>query len=389
MLATTVVAQVNTNASPEIPAPASIAATAPVAVASTNAVAPVKKEAVKHKKKKAVKKISEPNVALVAGPATVAVANLNLRGQAGLKGEVVGHLKAGDTVTVISQINLDKHAADEPGQWAKIALPTGTKVWVDSKYVDATNKTVSVRKLNLRAGPGENYSVLGVLEKGAPVSEVAAKGNWSQIETPTNAFAFVAAIYLKQEAGLVASSSTVAVASTASAAVETPAVSVPPATPSTVPDAQPIVSQPVVTTVDTNVVSTSSVADTNAAVVPPVDTNAVASVVDTNPPPPRVVTHQGFVRSSISLVAPTAYELYDADSGNAVNYLYSSSTNLDLSRYNGFQIIVTGEEGLSARWAATPVLTIQKIYVLSTNGPDIKRVASPRASSNSSASKRH
>ena len=119
MLATTAVAQVNTNKLPEIPAPANVAP-APAAVAvATNEVAPApkKKAAVVHKKK-VVKKISEPTVSLVAGPATVASPNLNLRGQAGLKGEVVGHLKLGDAVTIVSPITLDKHAADEPAQWA-------------------------------------------------------------------------------------------------------------------------------------------------------------------------------------------------------------------------------------------------------------------------------
>ena len=71
-------------------------------------------------------------VALVPGPAEVTVDNLNVRGQAGLKGEVMAHLKKGDTVTVLSQINLDKHKANEPSQWAKIALPASTKVWVQS-----------------------------------------------------------------------------------------------------------------------------------------------------------------------------------------------------------------------------------------------------------------
>ena len=54
--------------------------------------------------------------------------------------------------------------------------------------------------MNLRAGPGENYSVLGVVERGTAVNEITTKGDWTQIETPTNAFAFVAAMYLKQEA---------------------------------------------------------------------------------------------------------------------------------------------------------------------------------------------
>ena len=393
MLATTAVAQVNTNTLPEIPPPANLTA-APVApvLVSTNVAAPVekKKAAVKHKKK-IVKKISEPSSALVAGPAIVTSANLNVRGQAGVKGEVISHLKAGDTVTVISQINLDKHAADEPAQWAKIALPSGTKVWVNSKFVDAATKTVSAKKLNLRAGPGENYSVLGVIEKGTPVSEVSAKGDWAQIELPTNASAFVAAMFLKQEpAPAVAPVAPAPVP----APVETPVVATPPPTASTVTEAAPIVTQPPVAPAPETAPAVPPTAPPVAANTSPVvpESNATAAAaVDTNPPPPRVVSHEGYVRPSVSIVAPTVYELFDPNSGDAINYLYSSSTNLDLSRYNNYQIIVTGQEGMSARWAATPVLTIQKIYVVSTNPPYglTKRVASPHASSNVSPSKRH
>ncbi len=108
MLATTVVAQVNTNALPPIPAPATATPAAPAATESTNAVAPVaKKKAAATHKKKAVKKMAEPAVALGAGAATVVSANLNVRGQAGMKSEVVGPLPAGDTITVITQLKLD------------------------------------------------------------------------------------------------------------------------------------------------------------------------------------------------------------------------------------------------------------------------------------------
>ena len=368
MLATSAVAQVNTNALPPIPAPviAPVPATvAPVMVATTNMIPTPKKTApVKHKKKIAAKpvakKIAEAPVTLVPGPATVNAENVNYRGQAGLKGEAIGHLKKGDSVTVLAQINLDKHAADEPAQWAKITLPAGTKVWVNAKFIDATNKVVAVKKLNLRAGPGENYSVLGVLERGASVTETSAKGDWTQIETPTNAFAFVAASYLKQEAVV------------EPVPVVTPAVPLPPETTNTVAEPQPIVTQP--TTIP-------ALAETTvpAAVVVPL---VVAPVIETNlpPPPPRVITHEGWVRSSVSPVAPTHFELYDPTSGKAINYLYSTTTNLNLSYYNGLQIVVTGEEGLDARWQDTPVLTVQRIYVLSTNVPETKRVASPRAS---------
>ena len=46
------------------------------------------------------------------------------------------------------------------------------------------------------------------------------------------------------------------------------------------------------------------------------------------------------------------------------NLRAATSTNLDLSRYKGLHIIVTGEEGLDERWKNTPVITIQRIQVL-------------------------
>ena len=68
-----------------------------------------------------------------------------------------------------------------------------------SAYVDE-NKTVKPRKLNVRTGPGENYSIVGILEQGAAVKEISAKGRWLEIEPPTGAYAFVAASYVQQAA---------------------------------------------------------------------------------------------------------------------------------------------------------------------------------------------
>src|SRR5471032_2729602 len=196
MIAAGAIAQ-DTNTLPPIPAPVTSPA-AEVAPAAVETSAPAPKPA--KKKVAAPKKLIEPTVTLVPGPAEVAVSNLNVRGQAGLKGEFIAHITKGDAVTVLDQINLGKHAADEPAQWAKIALPASVKVWVRASFIDATNKVVLPKKLNLRAGPSEDYSVLGVIERGTPVSEVTTKDDWMQIEAPTNAYAFVAAMYLSQAA---------------------------------------------------------------------------------------------------------------------------------------------------------------------------------------------
>jgi uncharacterized protein YgiM (DUF1202 family) len=351
MLATSAVAQNNTNTLPEMPAPVSSPAAemapAPVAVTNIPAATPVK-----HKRKRAAtpakSTFKEPTVTLVAGPAEVTVSNVNVRDQAGLRGEVVAHLFQGDAVTVLNQINLDRHKADEPAQWAKISYPTNAHVWVSAKYVD-TNGIVLSKKLNLRAGPGENFSVVGVLERGTPVSSVSTKNGWMRIEAPTNAYAFVAAMYLKQEAG------------TPEATTTAPAETEPAPMPTPVPEAQPIVTEP----------TNPPAAEPPAPEAPPADTNVA--------PPTRIVSHEGVVRHVGSLITPTEFELYDPTTDKNIDFLYTTTTNLDLSRYVGMRIIVNGEEDLAARWADIPVLTVQRILVIDTNAVPQLIYRSPKA----------
>lgn len=335
MLATSVIAQ-DTNTLPEIPPPVTTPAaeTQPAAATATEpaaAPAPEKPKAVK--KRAPVRKINEPTVTLVPGPAEVAVKQVNVRGQAGLKGEQIAHLSQGETVNVLEQINLNKHAANEPAQWAKISYPSNAAVWVNAKYIDA-NKTVSAKKLNLRAGPGENYSVIGSIDRGTAVNKIETKGSWIKIEPPANTYAFVAAMYLKQEP--------VAITPPTPAPTEEP-------TPTPVPEPQPI------------------------AEAPP-----TVPELQIDPNRPRTVMHEGVVRHVGSPIAPTAYELYAPETDKNINYLYSTSTNLDLSRYDGMRIIVTGEESLAARFTDTPVLTVQKIEVIDTNAVPKRTYYSPR-----------
>jgi uncharacterized protein YgiM (DUF1202 family) len=391
----------NTNSLPPIPAPANVAAPAAPAVAEPTILtpatnAPAKKPAHKHKKVAAAKTepkkvaakaeaepakklvFSEAPITLVPGPAEVEVSNLNVRGQAGLKGEVVAHVQKGEAVTVLSQINLDKHKADEPAQWAKITLPASVEVWVHTSFIDAKDKTVKPKRLNLRGGPSEDYSVLGVVEQGTVVNEVGTKGDWTKISAPTNAFGYIAAMYLKQEESSNAPTNF-------PPSTEVPVTPEPPMETNTIPTTLMTVTPPQTipnttagtATPNSNLLPPPIGSDTNAAAV--TDTNTTS--VDTNVPPvPRIVTHEGYVRSSVSIVAPTYYELFDPATEQAINYLYSTTTNLNLANYVGRHITVTGEEALDARWTNTPMLKIQKIYVLSTNVLTTKPVKSPRAS---------
>jgi hypothetical protein len=319
MLATSAVAQNNPNAGAPAPAPT----TPPTAEVAPTPAPEAKPKPVKPKHHAAARVVplAEPTVTLVPGPAQVAPKSLTARGQAGLKGEVVAHLKQGDTVTVLSQINLDKHKANEPAQWAQIAFPSSAHVWAFAKFIDPANKTVLSKKLNLRGGPGENYSVLGTIERGTTVNIIRTKGAWVEIEPPANAYAFVAAMYLSQTA---------------------PAQ---PPTPTTV-SAQPPTAAP--------------------------------PVAQTPPPTDRTVSHEGVVGPVTSPVAPTKYMLYDPDTYQTIDYLYSTAPDLDLSRYANMRIIVTGVEGIDPRWPSSPIIAIQSIRVVATQGVKHVDLRSPR-----------
>lgn len=365
MLSGRLLAQPTTN-----PSPAPIE-TPPAAALTTNATVPAPAEAVStnapHAEKKApAKKRSQKKstkqkqaaselktVPLVPGPAVVDANHVNVRGQPKLNSEVVTRLAKDQKVTVITEIVRNNSGPDEPSAWAKIALPSDVHVWVNAGFIDATAKTVKSKKLNVRGGPGENYSVLGRLEKGEPVSQVSVKGDWLEIEAPTNAYAFVASQYLKQ--------------------VETPSIA---ATPEPAPVNTPLTNEPPIASTATQpAAATDAQPAANAAPTKPIagnDTAAAATgaAADANAPaadepaPERIVEREGIVRGTSSIQSPTPFKLVSPDNGKTVDYLYTSSPYLDLRRYKGLRIVVTGEEGLEQRWGNTPVITIQKIQVV-------------------------
>ena len=370
MVATVAGAQVSTNA----PAPNIVThkTVAPVVhhikAVVKSAVKPAAKPVAAH-----IAKISAPPINLTPGLATIDADNVNYRGQAGLRGESLGQFHKGEVITVLSVITLDKHAADEPAHWAKIVLPAGTKVWVNKQFVDTTGKKVAAKKLNLRAGPGENFSVLGTIEKGAAITEISKKGEWIEVSAPADAYAFVSANFLRQGSAPVTTPTPTTTPFNPGpdpvvAGAVGPATQIP-ASPQTAVAAPTTVVEPPAIVMPTTTAPAVEPKPIKLAVVAP----PVTMVVDTNPPPPRIVTHEGWVRDAVSIVAPTYLELYDPATGKAIDYLYSATPLLSVARYNGMHIVVTGEEALDSRWKDTPVLTIQKIYVLSTNTPSAKK----------------
>jgi SH3-like domain-containing protein len=330
---------------PQAPAPAPpVEQAPPPAPANPPANAPAKKKKKKHAAaKKPAAEAKEVSPLIPNAPAVAKQNNVNVRGKASINGEVIAHLKAGDTVNVLDIVTISHPKTDEPSKWAKIALPEGAHAWINGTFLNA-DKTVKSSKLNVRTGPGENYSVIGLLHKGDAVKDVNVKGDWTEIEPPASLYAFVAAHLLAPKPP------------EAPAPTEVSMNQQPPATPGTPsPMGSPLALG----------------APPTGAPGAPVPPAASPDVPPPLPPPdepaptvPRVVQREGIVRDSVSIQAPSYYQLESLDTGEIIDYLYTTSTNVDLGRYKGKTILVTGEEGLDERWPNTPVLTLQKIQVV-------------------------
>ena len=131
--------------------------------------------------------------------AVVNASKINVRGQPTLNSEVVTQLEKGDKVTIIEVIPDSDAKKNEPANWAKIKLPENTPVWLFAPFVK--DGEVNVNRLNLRAGPGERYSVVGRVERGTKVKTIRTVESWMEIEAPENAYAFVGLSLLDRKDG--------------------------------------------------------------------------------------------------------------------------------------------------------------------------------------------
>ncbi|MGV3774977.1 MAG: SH3 domain-containing protein [Verrucomicrobiales bacterium] len=329
---------------------------------------------------------------------------VNIRGQAKLYSEVITQLKAGDEVTILEEISTPDAKAGEPTNWAKIKLPPNTTVWVFAPLIK--EGTVSGSRLNLRAGPGENYSVLGRINRGAQVTEIRTVEEWMEIEPPSEAYAFIDRKYLKPvEGGQLASaednnaSATAENPSTAPATDSENATAAPAETTQKQPSATP---EPETTTLEPSTVGSEPPAVARAqdvpateqdspakaagiAAIPPSSTlplprqapqRSAGAVPDlslhlpqTAPEPPaqkveqprRIVRREGIVKGTFSIQAPTYFELENPTTGKTVNYLHAEKSGLNLKQYKKLRVVITGEEFIDPRWPKTPVIEIETL----------------------------
>ena len=304
-----------------------------------------------------------------ADAANVKGDRVNVRAKASIQSEVITQLHKGETVSILEEIIPPAPVrGGSSNSWFKIAMPANTPVWVNSSHIDAASKTVSVRRLNVRGGAGENFSVLGTLEKGAAIKEIRTVGDWMEIEAPTNTFGFVSTEFVVRS-------------------------SPPPPTPPAPAASQPVVEKLPVKEVDPAPVETVprvhvSVPPTVAAQTapkPPVEqptpppplpvastpvppapiaTPVVPGATREEPLPRRTVSREGIVKRTFSIQAPGDHQLVSVDNGKTLNYLVTRKLGFSMEGFGGRKIVVTGEELVDKRWPNTPIIEVETFRIV-------------------------
>ncbi len=295
---------------------------------------------------------------MAAGPAAIVKADrTNVRAKPAFDGEVLATLKKGDAVEVLGTEAGTGVDGSAPKDWTKVALPPQVAVWVYGPLVDGATKTVKGKSLNLRAGPGRNYSEIGLLPHGATVAVVRESDSWLQIEPPAGTYAFVASNLIERKDG-----EPLAVAPTEKAPAERLVVAEPTANvPTEVPLADPVAKvapvppavrppAPVENVAPAAVVET--VATAPAAPLPAVPVLADAA--------PRRVLREGILRRSWNANSPGNFELRSTRGEGTLDFLVNEDPSIDLAKFKGKQVFITGEEWRDVRWKL-PVLKVKTV----------------------------
>ena len=349
-------------------------------------------------------------------PGTVSADRVNVRARASLIGERVTQLRKGDKVSVLAKVTVAPPRKNEPVDWLRIVMPAAGQTWVYLGFVEEGK--VTVKKLNVRAGDGERFSIVGRLAKGDVVKEKRTAGDWIEIEHPAGAHAYIAAKFIDVgEAGEEAKPTDVSETEGPTEIAEAKPTE-------TTPEAKPVAEEVTETkeleatkpeTADVTEAKGETERTTEPAGLPeppepevvvveaggteasdtqklpmgnPEDAEAakpetVPDVTETKlpVPPPRIVTREGKIKRRIfrSPKAPSRFELLN-ENGRTINYLYSSDSGplktADgedgepitferlMSMLRNRRVILTGIEAVDPRWPSLPLLDVRTLKTL-------------------------
>ncbi len=126
-----------------------------------------------------------------AGTVKISSGYLNVRSSASTGAAKVASLKKGSHVTLISQ----------SGSWWKVEYAKGKYGFCHSDYITPVSGSpvtvaTSSSGLNVRSGPGTNYSKTASLAKGETVIRLSTSGSWSKVLYNGTKLGYVSSQYL-------------------------------------------------------------------------------------------------------------------------------------------------------------------------------------------------
>ncbi len=147
------------------------------------------------------------------GKVSVLHDRVNLRAKPKPEAEVAGQVNAG--------MILESRGME--GDWVAVAPPESIGLWVFAEFVK--DNKVATDKLNIRAGAGINYPMVGYMLKDDPVVARSSLGEWLEIAPPAHATLWVHKDFVNPVIEAIAPFSAVLVASnpvvTTASSVET------------------------------------------------------------------------------------------------------------------------------------------------------------------------
>ena len=290
----------------------------------------------------------------VADTAVIRGDRVNIRSQPSLEGEVLAWMKRGETV--------ETQGGAKDG-FIRIALPSKVAVWVYAPLVDRASRQVTAAEAKLRVGPGRNYGELGVLKKGAILTEIRESDGWLQVEPPAGFSAYVGAQFVEASG---AAPARVTAAKTGG---------ILPADGDPVPSAPPVAAPAKPTAVRVPVPPTPTPPPVEESVPPPVsapiasqvpgpsaESEGVAQSTIQYSEKVRVVNRVGKVVRSLEPQSPSHYQLRSPQRGEGMlGFLVGQDPQTPIASFRGKQVRVVAEEYVDPRSRAQVILKVQSI----------------------------
>lgn len=320
--------------------------------------------------------------------ATVTADYVHVRGRPSIYSEVLGQVNTGDTVVVLQQITRENPIKDEPVHWSRIRMPVETPVWVSGRYVDEETNTVLPEALNMRAGPSQNFGIVGQLKQGAILNVLSKTNDWLEIKAPEHAYAYMASKFLRLKGSaapgtldqetpsletpvIPLESEATPEKTTESAATEEESMETEEQSEEAQPEPEesselvindleeePVAEPPPVIPLEPGEMETADSEEMLPEVALPVAEQPEEE------PNPREVIREGVVGSFVSITAPTYFKLVNVHNKGTMNYIYTENPKINLKDLKGRRLVVKGEEFMHPRWPRTPVLKISEILEL-------------------------